>query len=1071
MENGGTRTTAPGASRGIICNRIIRWSNIAVKNSIIPGLASGAAVLGQRFLDTHHYNIHTTLVRLCAKSPCVVKQTFVFSDRDKGRKMEMRKNSNGIGLAVFWSVWIACFSICAFFHTSALLSDEARFRRFEQTKPTYPYSAPVPFPVLSSYYPYFRFDGYSVEPQEHAWKTIELSNGLLSLEILPEIGGKIWTATDLVSGRAFFYSNPVVKFRDVGMRGPWTSGGLEMNAGIIGHAPTTSSAVDCAVRKNADGSVSCFIGALDLITRTTWRVEIKLGESQRRFSTSVFRENISGFSQPYYTWMNLGVKAEHLRVIFPGTAFIGHEGGRSDWPIDPKFGRDLSVYENNTEGSYKSYHVLGTAAEFFGAYYDNEDFGMAAVAHLDAKRGRKIWNWGLSREGMIWEDLLTDPPGGQYVELQTGRLFNQVGTSAGTPFTRRSFEPCTAESWTEWWMPVARIGGFDTASEIGAMRVKIDEEGKNVTVAISPAVRLDTSIELFDDADSVDSTIASQQARLVPEEPFIAQFTLEKAPKRLSVRVGGDLLIWKADGIDTLSRPLVSPKTEAAKRLSDQWRAGLELERERLFDKADALFQKCLELDSGFVPAYVALGENALRHCNDEQARDFALNALALETYDGPANLLLGNASLALGAWADAAEAFSVAAMSADVRLSAYVGLGTVFLAQNQNQRALEAFENAVRFDAQSSMAALGKLVALRRLGRLDEHDALCVERLDADPLAHFARFERLLSGKESAEGVYAVLTGELPHETFLEMAVAYAKFGGRDDAARILRTGLAMEGIHPTAMLYHLADYAADDAALEQAQKSPAAFHFPFRPESLDVYRRAAERGKSWKNRYALAVELAALGHKDEAKKIVADEGNTPDEAVFYAFRGSLDESRRLDDFLHVLELDDSHPRYALELIEEYQRLENWPEMLAAAEKYQARFSTDARIALFYTEALSKNGRNADALAFLETTVILPNEGATAARSRYHRVCLELAAERFRAKEYAEVIELAAKGRLWPENLGAGKPQQERCNERLEDFIDANARAALDGKPPIPPSADWKLADWEKEVVRAFCE
>lgn len=973
--------------------------------------------------------------------------------------------------SVFSGVFVVFFGICASNVTGQALSDEALFRRFEQSKPTYPYSAPVPFPVFSSYYPYFRFDGYSVAPQECAWETIELSNGLIALEILPSIGGKIWTATDLVSGKAFFYSNPVVKFRDIAMRGPWTSGGLEMNSGIVGHAPTTSSPVDCAVRKNADGSVSCFIGALDLITRTTWRVEIRLAESQRRFSTAIFRENVSGVSQPYYTWMNLGVKADHLRVIFPGTAFIGHEGGRSDWPIDPETGRDLSVYENNVDGSYKSYHVLGAAAEFFGAYYDDDDFGMAAAAHLDAKRGRKVWIWGLSREGMIWEDLLTDPPGGQYVELQSGRLFNQVGSSAGTPFTRRSFEPFATESWTEWWMPVSQIGGFDTASEIGAMRVTIAEEGKSVTAAISPAVRLDTTIELFDDTRPGDVPVASQQAQLAPEAPFIAKFTLDKAPARFSVRVGGDQLVWKSDGIDRLSRPLVSPTTEAKDRLSDRWREGLELERERLFEKADASFQKCLELDSGFIPAYVALGENALRRRDDEKARDLALDALSLETYDGPANILFGNASFALGAWADAQEAYSVAAMSADVRLSAFIGLGTVFLALNQNQRGLDAFENAIRCDAQSSAAALGKLVALRRLGRLEEHDALCVERLDADPLAHFARFERFLSGAESAEQVYAVLTGELPHETFLELAVAYARFGGRNDAARLLRLGLAMEGINPTAMLFHLADYANDDAALEQALTCGAAFHFPFRPESLDVYRRCAERGKSWKCRYALAVELAALGRKDEAKKIAADEGNIPDEAVFYAFRGGLDETRRLDDFLLALKLDDAHPRYAIELIEEYKRLEQWPEMLAVSEKYQARFCADARIALLYAEALSKNGRNAQALAFLETTVILPNEGATAARSRYRRVCLELAAEQFRAKDYAAAIDLAVKGRLWPENLGAGKPQPERCDERLEDFIDANARAALDAKPPIPPPADWTPADWEKEILRAFCE
>ena len=64
-------------------------SNIDVKNTIIPVVADGAAVLVQRFLDTHHYNINKTrvcLACLCTKSPCAVKQTFVFPDRYRGTR-------------------------------------------------------------------------------------------------------------------------------------------------------------------------------------------------------------------------------------------------------------------------------------------------------------------------------------------------------------------------------------------------------------------------------------------------------------------------------------------------------------------------------------------------------------------------------------------------------------------------------------------------------------------------------------------------------------------------------------------------------------------------------------------------------------------------------------------------------------------------------------------------------------------------------------------------------------------------------------------------------------------------
>src|SRR5690606_42095765 len=62
----------------------------------------------------------------------------------------------------------------------------------------------------------------------------------------------------------FLYKNEVIKFRDIAMRGPWTSGGIEFNFGIIGHSPATATPVDYRTKKNDDGSVSCIVGNTDL---------------------------------------------------------------------------------------------------------------------------------------------------------------------------------------------------------------------------------------------------------------------------------------------------------------------------------------------------------------------------------------------------------------------------------------------------------------------------------------------------------------------------------------------------------------------------------------------------------------------------------------------------------------------------------------------------------------------------------------------------------------------------------------------------------------------------------------
>jgi hypothetical protein len=94
--------------------------------------------------------------------------------------------------------------------------------------------------------------------------------------------------------------------------------------------------------------------------------------------------------EPYYTWMNVGIKsAGNLQFINPGTKYLGHDGRVFEWPINPENGHNTSWYDQNDFGSYKSYHVVGRPAEFFGGYWHDEDFGMAHFSPFADKPGRK----------------------------------------------------------------------------------------------------------------------------------------------------------------------------------------------------------------------------------------------------------------------------------------------------------------------------------------------------------------------------------------------------------------------------------------------------------------------------------------------------------------------------------------------------------------------------------------------------------------------------------------------------------------------------------------------------------
>ena len=327
--------------------------------------------------------------------------------------------------------------------------------------PTYGFSDPDPVAHTDSpLYPYFRFDGSVAKSVPKKWKAVILENEKIRVTMLPEIGGKVWGAVDKVTGKPFLYYNNVVKFRNIALRGPWCSGGIEFNFGITGHAPTSATPVDWFVRKNSDGSASYFASATEYINRTTWQVEVRLAPGAENFTTHTVWFNASNLEGPYYHWMNAAFPLpKNTEFVFPGRNYVGHGGDAHVWSKDSE-GHNLNVYSENNFGGNKSYHVLNGDTRLFGLWWPDMSFGAVHRNAAYEKYGRKIWLWSPSREGAIWENLLTDSDG-QYAELQSGRIFQQPRPPCEkTPFKIPSFVPGATDRFDESWGLVRSRDGF-----------------------------------------------------------------------------------------------------------------------------------------------------------------------------------------------------------------------------------------------------------------------------------------------------------------------------------------------------------------------------------------------------------------------------------------------------------------------------------------------------------------------------------------------------------------------------------------------------------------------------------
>ncbi len=917
------------------------------------------------------------------------------------------------------------------FCSISLLSNaqNATIREYEKVYTTYPYSDPNPIPVSSSLYPYFRYDGFTDKPVQKKWKVVELENDYIKVIILPEIGGKIWTAIEKSTGQSFIYDNKVIKFRDIAMRGPYTSGGLELNYGIIGHTPNCATPLDYLVRKNNDGSVSCIVGVLDLLTRSNWRLEIRLPADKAYFITRSFWYNSTPISQPYYHWLNGGYKASgNLEFIFPGTHHIGHGGEYASWPVDQTSGRKLSFYEANNFGGYKSYHVVGKYADFFGGYWHNDEFGIARYGTHDDKAGKKIWIWGLSRQGMIWEDLLTDNDG-QYVEMQSGRLFNQNSQSATfTPFKHLGFSPYATDIWTEYFFPVLKTRGFVTASDYGALNIKV--ENGFLKLYISPVQDIDETLEVREG----EKTIYSKKVKLHPLKTFTDSVRFNGNEKNLYVSLGTNLLTYSTDPeYNVLARPVEAPQDFDWNSPYGLYVQGKEAMDQKMYPLAENKLNAALEKDHNFLPAIIKMAELKYRNLLYAEALDLAKKALSIDTHDGAANYYYGLINLANGKITDAKDGFDIATMSVEYRSAAYTGLARIYLTEMNYTKALHYALRAIDYNRFNIDALQLQAVILRHQKNFDKAVEILGTILSYDPLNHFVRFEKYLTDntEEARKNFFALLRNELPNETLMEMAVWYYNSGCRDEAEKVLSLLPAIPEKE-----YWRAFLAGTKAELKGINPD---FSFPFRSETGVVLEKLLKNQDDWLMKYHMALIYRDRNRKDESIKLFMSCGDEPGYAPFYAARAEILKGANISqcesDLKKALALDNQW-RYHVLLADFYNEQRLYEKALSITSPFYTLHPDNFITGSLHAKTLLLNKKYREADAVLKKLNILPHEGATNGREMYREAKLMQALGSMERKRFSEAMKFIADSRLWPENLGVGKPYDENIDVRLEDWL-----------------------------------
>ena len=177
------------------------------------------------------------------------------------------------------SKFLSALLLCA----TPLLAQEVHMKSVTEKIPTYQIGAPEIDPIFFTgrvyqgaegyIYPYPLYDILTEKKIEKDYNVLRLNNQYVDIAILPEIGGRIFAASDKTNDYPFFYTQTGIKPALIGMLGAWLSGGVEWNIPDH-HRASSYMPINWTMKENEDGSKTIWVGETELRHRLKWSIGI-----------------------------------------------------------------------------------------------------------------------------------------------------------------------------------------------------------------------------------------------------------------------------------------------------------------------------------------------------------------------------------------------------------------------------------------------------------------------------------------------------------------------------------------------------------------------------------------------------------------------------------------------------------------------------------------------------------------------------------------------------------------------------------------------------------------------------
>ncbi|NJP45550.1 DUF5107 domain-containing protein [Actinacidiphila epipremni] len=293
-------------------------------------------------------------------------------------------------------------------------------------------------------------DGYGRDRAPAELDALVVENSRLRATVLPGLGGRLHSLFHKPTGRELLYRNPVLQPADFALAGAWFSGGVEWNLGATGHAAHTCAPLHAGRVPAPDGGEMLRLWEWERLRDLAFQIDLWLPEDSDFLYVGIRVRNPHDRTVPAYWWSNIAVpETDRTRVLAPATAawHFGHQRvlRQVELPVPAAGAPDVSYPGGSQHAADYFLDIRGDDRRWITAL-DGDGHGLVQTS-TDLLRGRKVFWWGRGRGGRRWQDWLTEPGTGGYLEIQAGL--------ARTQFEHIPMPADTDLSWLEAYGPLS----------------------------------------------------------------------------------------------------------------------------------------------------------------------------------------------------------------------------------------------------------------------------------------------------------------------------------------------------------------------------------------------------------------------------------------------------------------------------------------------------------------------------------------------------------------------------------------------------------------------------------------